>query len=208
MDRILRRFETLMATGADLPEPERPSRTSRGRRLRRDRRADEQGADAKQALSMRTTRSSKQDVLLPARDDPGDTRSASSSRSSTRSRRRSSRSGAPVGARRERGRRRVRHAERRTAVLPHAGAPPKDAEQAVLRRHSRSSRRSTGRQTYYNSGIIPYEGPQGNTFRVAARTTDIEARQLLLLLRGARPESAHRGEASSRPVRGPHRRAR
>lgn len=52
------------------------------------------------------------------------------------------------------------------------GAPPKDAEKPC----SDAQRRQPvfdGTASYYNSGIIPYEGPQGNTFRVQL-TPDIK----------------------------------
>ncbi len=43
------------------------------------------------------------------------------------------------------------------------GAPPKDPDEAC---DSREQPAFNGKQSFYNSGIIPYEGPQGNTFRV------------------------------------------
>ena len=45
------------------------------------------------------------------------------------------------------------------------GAPPEDADKPCAEAQQRQTA-FNGRQTYYNSGIIPYEGPQGNTFRV------------------------------------------
>ncbi|MGH2759109.1 MAG: cupredoxin domain-containing protein [Actinomycetota bacterium] len=45
------------------------------------------------------------------------------------------------------------------------GSPPEDAERPC-RDAQQQQPAFTGDQSYYNSGIIPYEGPQGNTFRV------------------------------------------
>lgn len=43
------------------------------------------------------------------------------------------------------------------------GAPPKDPKQACAKR---AQPEFNGRQTYYNSGFIPYGGPRGNQFTV------------------------------------------
>ena len=45
------------------------------------------------------------------------------------------------------------------------GAPPKDADEPCRESQQRQPV-FDGSASYYNSGIIPYEGPQGNTFRV------------------------------------------
>ena len=45
------------------------------------------------------------------------------------------------------------------------GAPPKKAT-TPCKAADQEQEPFDGTQTYYNSGIIPYEGPQGNTFRV------------------------------------------
>jgi plastocyanin len=45
------------------------------------------------------------------------------------------------------------------------GGPPKDADTAC-RDSEQSQPAFNGKHSYYNSGIIPYEGPRGNTFRV------------------------------------------
>jgi plastocyanin len=49
------------------------------------------------------------------------------------------------------------------------GLPPKDEDDPCTRAQQRQPA-FNGKASYYNSGIIPYEGPQGNTFRV--RLTD------------------------------------
>jgi plastocyanin len=46
-----------------------------------------------------------------------------------------------------------------------SGAPPKDADKACSDSQQRQPE-FDGKAAYYNSGIIPYEGPQGNTFQV------------------------------------------
>jgi plastocyanin len=45
------------------------------------------------------------------------------------------------------------------------GAPPKDPKRACAKKQQKQPE-FDGTQSFYNSGIIPYEGPQGNTFRV------------------------------------------
>jgi plastocyanin len=45
------------------------------------------------------------------------------------------------------------------------GGPPEDAE-TPCRNNQQEQPVFDGNQSYYNSGIIPYEGPAGNTFRV------------------------------------------
>jgi plastocyanin len=45
------------------------------------------------------------------------------------------------------------------------GLPPKD-ERKACSDAQQSQPEFDGKSSYYNSGIIPYEGPQGNTFRV------------------------------------------
>ncbi len=52
------------------------------------------------------------------------------------------------------------------------GGPPKKTEQACRQEQQRQPA-FEGTATYYNSGIIPYEGPRGNTFRVEL-TPDID----------------------------------
>jgi plastocyanin len=52
------------------------------------------------------------------------------------------------------------------------GQPPKDQDKACKQAQQRQPA-FNGKASYYNSGIIPYEGPQGNTFRVPF-TPDIE----------------------------------
>lgn len=52
------------------------------------------------------------------------------------------------------------------------GGPPKRSDRACPERQ-REQPPFDGSHSYYNSGIIPYEGPQGNTFRVEL-TPDIE----------------------------------
>ena len=46
-----------------------------------------------------------------------------------------------------------------------SGGPPKEADKACDENKQRQPD-FDGTHSYYNSGIIPYEGPQGNTFRV------------------------------------------
>jgi plastocyanin len=46
-----------------------------------------------------------------------------------------------------------------------SGGPPKDADDPCKEADQRQPV-FDGKATYYNSGIIPYEGPQGNTFKV------------------------------------------
>jgi plastocyanin len=52
------------------------------------------------------------------------------------------------------------------------GGPPKDAEEPCAE-EDQDQPAFDGTATYYNSGIIPYEGPQGNTFEVQL-SEDIE----------------------------------
>ena len=53
-----------------------------------------------------------------------------------------------------------------------SGGPPKDADEPCKEADQRQPA-FDGKATYYNSGIIPYEGPQGNTFKVDL-TEDID----------------------------------
>jgi hypothetical protein len=69
------------------------------------------------------------------------------------------------------------------------GGPPKDSKTPCSKAQQRQPA-FDGNASFYNSGIIPYEGAQGNTFRVRL-AENIKTRQVRVLLRRARSATGH-----------------
>jgi plastocyanin len=150
-------FDALAASG-DLPDPDNPSGPASALFETIDR-SEDKASRAK--LYAAYDALVEQGVKLPDRTDPGDTSFEQLANTVTKE---SDKFFENIG---------LPWAFGETDITQNAGQPcyldkglPPKAEDKPCAESQQSQPAFDGTASYYNSGIIPYEGPQGNTFRV------------------------------------------
>ena len=157
-------FETLMSSGADLPDPETDSDATVEDLFDAVEAADDE--EAKEQFISGYDALREKGLDLPDRRDPGDASLSDIDEAIGPAEEEVfENSGIPwaLDENEERGGFITQNGGQPCFLTK--GGPPKDADEPCTDAQQRQPA-FDGTATYYNSGIIPYEGPQGNTFRV------------------------------------------